>query len=145
VPRSTGREDIRQGRARLRWVDGFLDWYWLGVLLGLGVATGVVGAEGRRPFLAAISVALIALAVVIALVGLAWWGLAAFGGSSVVSGFALRRLSGAARLLGSLAATGLSFVPALGYALAVAAPLAGVRLGRRAGSRYAGLRVLAKD
>jgi hypothetical protein len=40
---------------------------------------------------------------------------------------------------------GLAFVPVLGYALAIAAPLAGIRLGRRAGSRYAGLRVLAKD
>jgi uncharacterized membrane protein YhaH (DUF805 family) len=126
-------------------VDGFLDWYWLGVLLGLGVSAGVVGREGRRPFLGVILLALTAIAVVIALAGLAWWGLAAFAGSGVVSGLALRRLSGAARLLGSLVTAGLSFVPALGYLLAVAAPLAGVRLGRRAGSRYAGLRVLAKD
>ena len=126
-------------------MDGFLDWYWLGVLLGLGVSAGVVGREGRRPFLGVILLALTAIAVVIALAGLAWWGLAAFAGSGVVSGLALRRLSGAARLLGSLVTTGLSFVPALGYLLAVAAPLAGVRLGRRAGSRYAGLRVLAKD
>jgi hypothetical protein len=126
-------------------MDGFLDWYWLGVLFGLGVAAGVVGREGRRPFLGGISLVLVAVAIVIAFVGLAWWGLAAFVGSGAVSGFALRRLSGAARLLGSLATTGASFVPALGYVLAVAAPLAGVRLGRRAGSRYAGLRVLAKD
>ena len=126
-------------------MDGFLDWYWLGVLLGLGVSAGVVGREGRRPFLGVILLALTAIAVVIALAGLAWWGLAAFAGSGVVSGLALRRLSGAARLLGSLVTAGLSFVPALGYLLAVAAPLAGVRLGRRAGSRYAGLRVLAKD
>jgi hypothetical protein len=126
-------------------VDGFLDWYWLGVLLGLGVSAGVVGREGRRPFLGVILLGLTAIAVVIALAGLAWWGLAAFAGSGVVSGLALRRLSGAARLLGSLVTAGLSFVPALGYLLAVAAPLAGVRLGRRAGSRYAGLRVLAKD
>jgi uncharacterized membrane protein YhaH (DUF805 family) len=126
-------------------VDGFLDWYWLGVLLGLGVSAGVVGREGRRPFLGVILLALTAIAVVIALAGLAWWGLAAFAGSGVVSGLALRRLSGAACLLGSLVTAGLSFVPALGYLLAVAAPLAGVRLGRRAGSRYAGLRVLAKD
>jgi hypothetical protein len=126
-------------------MDGFLDWYWLGVLLGLGVSAGVVGAEGRRPFLGGIALVLVGVAIAVALVGLAWWGLAAFAGSGLLSGYALRRLSGAARLLGSLVTTGLSFVPAAGYLLAVAAPLAGVRLGRRAGSRYAGLRVLAKD
>jgi hypothetical protein len=126
-------------------VDGFLDWYWLGVLLGLGVAVGVVGRAGRNPFLLGVSVALLGAAVLIALLALAWWGLVAFVGSAAVSGYALRRLSSAARLLGSLATTGLAFVPVLGYVLAVLAPLAGVRLGRRAGSRYAGLRVLAKD
>jgi hypothetical protein len=126
-------------------VDGFLDWYWLGVLLGLGVAIGVVGREGRTPFLGGISLALLAAAIVIGLVALAWWSLAAFAGSAALSGFALRRLSAAARLLGSVVTAGLAFVPVLGYALAIAAPLAGIRLGRRAGSRYAGLRVLAKD
>jgi hypothetical protein len=126
-------------------VDGFLDWYWLGVLLGLGVALGVIGREGRTPFLGGISLALLAAAIVIALVALAWWSLAAFAGSAAVSGFALRRLSAAARLLGSVVTAGIAFVPVLGYALAIAAPLAGIRLGRRAGSRYAGLRVLAKD
>jgi hypothetical protein len=126
-------------------MDGFFDWYWLGVLLGLGVSAGVVGAEGRRPFLGGIALVLVGVAIAVALVGLAWWGLVAFAGSGLLSGYALRRLSGAARLLGSLVTTGLSFVPAAGYLLAVAAPLAGVRLGRRAGSRYAGLRVLAKD
>ena len=84
-------------------MDGFLDWYWLGVLLGLGVADGVIGREVRRPLLGTASLALFAASIVIA------------------------------------------FVPALGYALAVVAPIAGVRLGRRAGSRFAGLRVLAKD
>ena len=126
-------------------MDGFLDWYLLGVLLGLGVAAGIIGREGRRPFLGVISLALLATAIVIALVGLAWWGLAAFAGAGAVSGYALRRLSAAARLLGSLVATGLALLPVVGYALAVAAPLAGIRLGRRAESRYAGLRVLAKD
>jgi hypothetical protein len=126
-------------------VDGFLDWYWLGVLLGLGVAAGVIGREGRRPFLGGIALAVLAAAIAIALVALAWWGLAAFLGSGLVSGYALRRLSGAARVLGSLVTTGAAFVPVLGYVLALAAPLAGIRLGRRAGSRYAGLRVLAKD
>jgi hypothetical protein len=126
-------------------VDGFLDWYWLGVLLGLGVAAGIIGREGLRPILGVVCIVLLGVAASIAFVGLAWWGLAAFVGSGAVSGYALRRLSGAARLLASLVTIGMAFVPALGYVLAVAAPLAGVRLGRRAESRYAGLRVLAKD
>jgi hypothetical protein len=126
-------------------VDGLLDWYWLGVLLGLGVADGVVGREVRRPLLATVSLALFAAAIVIALVALAWWALLAFVGAALASWFALRRLSPAARTLATLATALLAFLPAIGYALAVAAPIAGVRLGRRAGSRYAGLRVLAKD
>jgi hypothetical protein len=126
-------------------VDGLLDWYWLGVLLGLGVADGVVGREVRRPVLGTVSLALFAAAIVIALVALAWWALLAFVGAALASWFALRRLSPAARTLATLATALLAFLPAIGYALAVAAPIAGVRLGRRAGSRYAGLRVLAKD
>jgi hypothetical protein len=126
-------------------MEGFLDWYWLGVLLGLGVADGVVGREVRKPVLGTASLALFAAAIVIALVALAWWGLAAFFGAAGVTWLALRRMSGPARLVASLGAAALAFVPALGYALAVGAPLAGLRLGRRAGSRYAGLRVLAKD
>jgi hypothetical protein len=126
-------------------VDGFLDWYWLGVLLGLGVAAGIVGREGRRPFLGGLSLGLLAIAIVIALVALAWWGVAAFASVGAVSAYAMRRLSGAARLVGSLATAAIAFVPAVGYLLAIAAPVAGIRLGRRASSRYAGLRVLAKD
>jgi hypothetical protein len=126
-------------------VDGFLDWYWLGVLLGLGVAAGIVGREGRKPLLGGFSLGLLAIGIVIALVALAWWAIAAFAGAGAVSAYAMRRLSGAARLLGSVAAAGAAFVPALGYVLAVAAPIAGIRLGRRASARYAGLRVLAKD
>jgi hypothetical protein len=44
-----------------------------------------------------------------------------------------------------LGAAALAVVPALGYVEAVAAPLLGQRLSRRADSRYAGLRILAKD
>jgi hypothetical protein len=126
-------------------MDGFLDWYWLGVLLGLGVADGVVGREVRRPVLGTVALALLGAAVVIALLGLAWWGLLAFAGAALVTWLALRRLSAAARMIAALSVAALAFLPALGYVLAVAAPAAGVRLGRRAGSRYAGLRILAKD
>jgi hypothetical protein len=126
-------------------MDGFLDWYWLGVLLGLGVADGVIGREVRRPLLGTASLALFAAAIVIAFLALEWWVLLAFVVAVLVSWLALRRLSPAARLVAALAAAAIAFVPALGYALAVGAPIAGVRLGRRASSRFAGLRVLAKD
>jgi hypothetical protein len=39
----------------------------------------------------------------------------------------------------------LAFVPILGYVEAVTAPVVGERLRRRAATKYAGLRVLAKD
>jgi len=39
----------------------------------------------------------------------------------------------------------LAFVPGLGYAEAVAAPLLAHRLRKRTAGRYAGLRILAKD
>jgi hypothetical protein len=126
-------------------MDGLLDWYWLGVLLGLGAADGVIGREARRPVLGTASLAFFAAAIVIALVALEWWGLAAFAVAAFVTWLALRRLSTAARLVAALATAALAFVPVLGYGLAAAAPLIGIRLGRRAGSRYAGLRVLAKD
>jgi hypothetical protein len=126
-------------------MEGILDWYWLGVLLGLGVTAGAIGREVARPVLGAASLAALAAAIVIALLALEWWGLAAFAGAALLAWFALRRLARGARLAASLAAAVLAFVPALGYALTLLAPLAGARLGRRAGSRYAGLRVLAKD
>jgi phosphoglycerol transferase MdoB-like AlkP superfamily enzyme len=126
-------------------VDGFLDWYWLGVLLGLGVADGVIGREVRRPLLGTASLALFGASIVIAFLALEWWAFLAFVAAALVSWLALRRLSPAARLVAALAAAAIAFVPALGYALAVGAPIAGVRLGRRANSRFAGLRVLAKD
>jgi hypothetical protein len=39
----------------------------------------------------------------------------------------------------------LAFIPVVGYIEAVTAPVVGGRLRRRAGEKYAGLRVLAKD
>jgi hypothetical protein len=105
-------------------VDGWLDWYLLGVVVALVFA---------------------AAAVAIALLTLEWWAILVFVGAALVSGLAFRRLSPAARPLAALVAVGIALVPLLGYALVVAVPLAGARLGRRAETRYAGLRVLAKD
>ena len=131
--------------ATLSPVDGLFDWYWLGVILGLGVSDGAVGREARRPLLAVLFLAIVALAVVLALVAIAWWAILAFGGAALVAWYALRRLSPAARPLAAFTSAALAFVPVLGYALVAAAPLAGARLSRRADTRYAGLRVLAKD
>jgi hypothetical protein len=48
-------------------------------------------------------------------------------------------------LVGAALVAALAFVPAIGYAEALALPALGMRLRRRAGKRYAGLRTLARD
>ena len=63
----------------------------------------------------------------------------------VVAFVSLRRLSMEAIPAAILAAVVAAAVPLLGYAAVVATPFAGARLGRRAESRHAGLRILAKD
>jgi hypothetical protein len=54
--------------------------------------------------------------------------------------------AGTAALLvaGSILLAALAFVPLVGYLIAAALPLAGVRARRRAPERYAGLRTLAR-
>lgn len=74
-----------------------------------------------------------------------WAWAAAWIGASALGVVSLRRLSPAALPAATLAAALLAFVPAAGYLEALAAPVVGWRLRRRAGGRYAGLRVLAKD
>jgi hypothetical protein len=127
-------------------VDGLLDWYLLGVVLGLGVVAGVSAAGARRAAawtLPAVAAAAAATAVV--LLALPWWALAAGAAALVLAFLAFRRLSPEALPAAALGALFLTAVPALGYAVAAAAPAVGVRLGRRESSRYAGLRILAKD
>jgi hypothetical protein len=126
-------------------MDGLVDWYWLGVVIGLGVGVGVIGREARRPLLGFVALVLTAGAVAISLLALQWWAILSFVGAALVSWFAFRRLSSAARLLAALIVAGIALVPVLGYVLAAVVPFAGARLGRRADARYAGLRVLAKD
>jgi hypothetical protein len=48
-------------------------------------------------------------------------------------------------LLGAVVVAALAFVPIVGYVEAVAVPALGMRLRKRSGERYAGLRTLAKD
>ena len=55
------------------------------------------------------------------------------------------RLSPEALPAAVLVAVVLAAIPLLGYLAVVAVPVAGTRLNRRAESRHAGLRILAKD
>jgi hypothetical protein len=127
-------------------LDGLLDWYLLGVALGLGIAAGVPGVRGDLP--RAVGVAAVGAAAVgagvIAALATGWAVVAALAGVAI-SVFAFRRLSAPAVPAATLAIAGLALVPALGYLLALVAPFLGERLRRRASERYAGLRVLAKD
>jgi hypothetical protein len=127
-------------------VDGLFDWYWLGVALGLGIGAGIAGPhrEGGRT-LGVVVVALAAVgAGVIAALATGWGAIAALVGVAI-GVFSFRHLSPAAAPAAALAAGVLALVPALGYLEAVAAPVLGQRLSRRAGQRYAGLRILARD
>jgi hypothetical protein len=137
------------------------DWYWIGVTVGLGAACGIAlaGALARNRRGLAAAAALGAAAGVGIGFGFFEWdeatgggigGLAgALGVSQVVRG-ALRRggaRGGTAMLLAGagLVCAALAFAPGVGYLEAAAAPLLGLRLRRRAGGRYAGLRILAGD
>ena len=130
--------------ARLRPMDGLLDWYWLGVVVGLGVATGAAFLRGFTVYALASALTLAAAAVVVALT-LPLWAFGALGGSLALAWLSLRRLAAAAVPAAFLALAALAFVPALGYVEAAVSPLLGGRLRQRAATRYAGLRVLAKD
>jgi hypothetical protein len=143
LPRSMARE---YSKARLAPLDGLLDWYLLGVVLGLGTADGTAAVGARRSaVLAVLALTVLAGAAVITALALSWWALAAFAGAALLARLGLARLSLQALPAAAVGAAALAAVPAAGYLLAVTAPLAGARLGRRAGSRFAGLRILAKD
>ena len=129
-------------------MDGILDWYWLGVVAGLGAAAGVTGRPPRgTPGLALRAGAVLVTVAAVALVvwTLPRWALAVFAVGALVGWLSLRRLSSEALTAAFLALAVLAFVPAFGYLAAAAAPLLGRRLVRREAERYAGLRILAKD
>jgi len=132
-------------------------WYTIGILVGLGAAIGVAAAGTLRRLIPA---AVLAAAAAVA-IGFAFWQwdeavggvvgalCGAFGSAPLVAG-ALRRggtRGGTATLLllASLVGAGLAFVPVLGYLEALAVPVLGARLRRRAPDRHAGLRSLARD
>lgn len=135
-------------------------WYWIGVFAGFGIALGIAAAAlfaGRRtsllaPFLAAaigIALGIVFAGPVEAAAGGVGGILGAAGSLEVVRG-ALAR--GGARLATGLLVAGaavvvalLALIPLVGYLELVAVPALGVRLRRRSGKRYAGLRILARD
>jgi hypothetical protein len=136
------------------------DWYSVGVFAGLGVALGIAAAGalgGRRTALAApiLAVAVgVALGIVLAdpkeAVAAGVGGiLGAVGALEVVRGALARGGTALATallvVLAALVVAALAFVPVVGYIELVAVPALGLRLRRRAGKRYAGLRTLARD
>jgi hypothetical protein len=126
-------------------MDGILDWYWLGVALGLGLVAGIAAAkQERRPVALMLALAAAAGVGLIGVFAFGWAPVASLGGVGL-GALALRRLSRDAVPAAMVAVGVLALVPVLGYVEAAAAPLIGQKLRRRAGSRYAGLRVLAKD
>ncbi len=130
-------------------MDGLLDWYLVGVAAGLGVTAGagalwaLRGGSGRALGAAAAALAL-AVGVVIGVLA-AFWAFVALAGAAGLALVSLRGLSAASLPAAVLGSAVVAAVPALGYLEGLAAPLLGRKLARRAGSRYAGLRILAKD
>lgn len=136
------------------------DWYTIGLAAGVGAAIGLLfaGLLSATPLGRAAAAVLAAAAGVLAGFAIDDWTEALGGGvaglvggvaSAVVVAGALRRggtRGGTALLVGaaSLVVAAAAFVPVLGYLEALALPALAVRLRRRAGERYAGLRTLAK-
>jgi hypothetical protein len=133
------------------------DWYTIGILVGLGASLGVAAAGTLRRAIPALVVA----AVIAGAIGFAFWGwpqavggvvgavCGSLGSAPIVAG-ALRRggtRGGTAAILGlaGLVGAALAFVPVLGYLEALAVPVLGARLRRRAPDKHAGLRTLARD
>jgi hypothetical protein len=132
-------------------------WYWIGVCAGLGAAMGVLALGLVRDVRIALPLAVVAGAAAgllldgwaSAIAGAVGGVLGAVGASPTVRGALARggTAGGTAVLVGAaaLALGALSFVPVLGYVVALALPVLGVRLRRRHGERHAGLRILARD
>ncbi len=136
-------------------------WYWIGVAAGIGTAAGMaiatlvpVGRAGAG--LAAVLGAAAGLGLgllvgdwIAAVAGAVGGALGALSTVPVIVA-AIRgggtRLGVAAWILAAgVLVAALAFVPGLGYAEAVVAPLLAHRLRKRTTGRYAGLRILAKD
>lgn len=132
-------------------------WYWIGVCTGVGAALGVLAVAALRNLWVALLVTLVSAAAAGwflaewagAIAGAVGSALGAVGATPTVRGALARggTRAGTALLVGAaaLVLAALSFVPVLGYLLALALPVLGLRARRRAGERHAGLRILARD
>ena len=136
------------------------DWYWIGLLVGLGASIGVLfaGALAGTRMGILLAALLAAGGGLLAGLGIGEWDEAiggAIGGPLGVAGSAqlvqgtLRRggTQGATAVwiaLGALVVGALALIPGVGYLEAVALPAIGARLRGRAPERFAGLRTLAK-
>ena len=124
-------------------------WYWIGACAGLGAAIGVLAVGVLRDLRVALPVALVAAAAVgwllAELAGAVAGGiggvLGTVGAAPTVHGALARggTRAGTALLVGvaALVLAALSFVPVLGYLFALALPVLGLRVRRRAGERAA--------
>jgi hypothetical protein len=126
-------------------VNGLIDWYALGIALGIGVSAGAARRMPRRQALMGTHFLAALPGVVFAFLSLEWWAVFPIVGAAVVAMLAFRRLSDRAAPAAAFFALALAYIPVLGYLETLAAPVAGRRLAQRAAERYAGLRVLAKD
>jgi hypothetical protein len=133
----------------------------IGVTVGFGVAVGLVLAAivaTRRAGVLGALVLAAAAGVGIGFlidnwqeaIGGALGGSAGAAGSAPLVRGALQRggtRGGTAAIVAlvALALGGLAFVPGVGYLEALVLPALGMRLRRRGGERYAGLRILARD
>jgi hypothetical protein len=136
------------------------DWYTVGLFAGLGVAVGiaVVGLLGGRrvgslaPVIGAVlgaALGLLLADVEEAVAGGIGGVLGAFGAAQLVSGAlsrgGTRLATGVFVVVGAVLVALLALIPVVGYIEAIAVAALGLRLRRRAGKRYAGLRTLARD
>ena len=136
-------------------------WYTLGVSAGLAAACGVLlaGLLARMPR-GPVVVAILALAAGVA-IGLGVWGtgeaitgaigglLGGFGAATIARGAAGRggTRGGLAALLtaAALVVALLALIPIVGYLEPIVLLVLAARIRARSGSRYAGLRILARD
>ena len=136
-------------------------WYTIGLCVGVGAGAGVLLSGLLAASRLGVAVAVLLAAAAGVGVGLAFFDwpealgggigglLGALGAAGIVQG-TLRRggTRGGTAVIVGLAGVGvaaLAFIPVVGYLEAAVIPVLAVRLRRREGGRFAGLRILARD